>query len=129
MDRLLILNLPLVGVWARILKIPEPILLSLIVVLSAVGVYSVSNDLVEVWIMFVFGIIGYFMKKFDFPPGPVVLCVVLTPLMERALQQSLIMSQQKFSIFFTRPISLILLSVTIISLLSPLVRYLWPKSS
>ncbi len=121
---LLILNLPLVGIWARMLKIPHKLLIPLILAFSVVGVYTVNNNLGEVWIMFVFGIIGYFMKKFGFPPAPVVLALVLTPLMENALQQSLQMSHRDFSIFFTRPISLILLIVAMISLFSPAVRFL-----
>lgn len=125
---LLILNLPLVGIWARMLKIPNTILIPLILAFSVVGVFTVNNNLTEVWIMLVFGFIGYFMKKFDFPPAPVVLALVLTPLMENALQQSLQMSHQDFSIFFTRPISLMLLIVAIISLFGPFARYLWAKA-
>lgn len=121
---LLILNLPLVGIWARMLKIPHKLLIPLILAFSVVGVYTVNNNLGEVWIMFVFGIIGYFMKKFGFPPAPVVLALVLTPLMENALQQSLQMSHRDFSIFFTRPISLTLLIVAMISFFSPVVRFL-----
>ena len=77
--------------------------------------------------MLMFGMIGYFMKKFGFPTAPVVLALVLTPLMEHALQQSLKMSHQNFSIFFTRPISLILLIIAGLSLFSPFIRYLFPK--
>jgi len=125
---LLILNLPLVGIWARMLKIPHRLLIPLIMAFSVVGVFTVNNNLGEVWIMLVFGIIGYFMKKFGFPPAPVVLALVLTPLMENSLQQSLQMSHQDFSIFFTRPISLILLIVAMISLFSPLARFIWAKA-
>ena len=78
--------------------------------------------------MFMFGIIGYFVKKFDFPAAPIVLALVLTPLMENAMQQSLQMSHQSFSIFFTRPISLSLLIVGMISLFSPFARFLWAKA-
>lgn len=125
---LLILNLPLVGMWARMLKISNTLLMPLILAFSVVGVYTVNNNLGEVWVMFVFGIIGYFMKKFGFPPAPVVLALVLTPLMENAMQQSLQMSHQSFSIFFTRPISLSLLIVGMISLFSPFARFLWAKA-
>ncbi|MGB9700140.1 MAG: tripartite tricarboxylate transporter permease [Thermodesulfobacteriota bacterium] len=121
---LLILNLPFVGIWARMLKIPHSILIPLILAISTVGVFTVNNNLVEVWIMLIFGIIGYFMKKFGFPPAPVILALILTPLMENALQQSLQMSHGNFAIFFTRPISLILLTVAIISLFSSLVKFL-----
>jgi putative tricarboxylic transport membrane protein len=93
-----------------------------------VGVFTVNNNLVEVWIMLLFGVIGYFMKKFGFPAAPVVLALILTPLMENALQQSLQMSHQSISIFFNRPISLALLIVAMLSLLSPLVRFFWAKT-
>jgi putative tricarboxylic transport membrane protein len=93
-----------------------------------VGVFTVNNNLVEVWIMLLFGIIGYFMKKFGFPAAPVVLALILTPLMENALQQSLQMSHQDISIFFTRPISLALLILAMLSLFSPLVRVIWSKA-
>ena len=125
---LLILNLPFVGVWARMLKIPHYLLIPLILAVSSVGVFTVNNNLVEVWIMLLFGIIGYFMKKFGFPAAPVVLALILTPLMENALQQSLQMSHQSLSIFFTRPISLALLIVAIVSILSPLIRLFFGKS-
>jgi putative tricarboxylic transport membrane protein len=125
---LLILNLPFVGVWARMLKIPHSLLIPLILAVSSVGVFTVNNNLVEVWIMLVFGVIGYFMKKFGFPAAPVVLALILTPLMENALQQSLQMSHQSLSIFFTSPISLALLIVAFISLASPLIRFLWGKA-
>lgn len=121
---LLILNLPLVGIWARMLKIPHSLLIPIILAISTVGVFTVNNNLVEVWIMLLFGIIGYFMKKFGFPPAPVILALILTPLMENALQQSLQMSHGNFAIFFTRPISLILLSVAILSLASSLLKFL-----
>jgi len=121
---LLVLNLPFVGIWARMLKIPHSILIPLILAISTVGVFTVNNNLVEVWIMLFFGIIGYFMKKFGFPPAPVILALILTPLMENALQQSLQMSHGNFAIFFTRPISLILLSVAILSLASSLIKFL-----
>lgn len=121
---LLILNLPLVGIWARMLKIPHFLLIPIILAISTVGVFTVNNNLVEVWIMLLFGIIGYFMKKFGFPPAPVILALILTPLMENALQQSLQMSHGSFAIFFTRPISLTLLSVAILSLVSSILKFL-----
>ncbi|NWF56314.1 MAG: tripartite tricarboxylate transporter permease [Syntrophaceae bacterium] len=125
---LLILNLPLVGIWARLLKIPPVKLIPLILAFSVIGVFTVNNNLAEVWIMLIFGILGYFMKKLKFPPAPVVLALVLTPLMENALQQSLQMSHQDFSIFFTRPISLAFLVLALFSVFGPLGRQLWTKA-
>lgn len=122
---LLILNLPLVRVFASILRIPRFILLPMVVVFSALGVYSVNNSLGEVYVMFIFGIIGYFMRKLDFPAAPVVLAIVLTPLMERTLRQSLMMSRMDLTIFFTRPVSCVLMTAALLSLFYPLLRYLW----
>jgi putative tricarboxylic transport membrane protein len=103
---LLILNLPLVGFWARIALIPFPILGPLIVVFSLIGAYSVRYLLFDVWGALVFGVIGYLMRKFGFPLAPVVLAVILSPQLEIALKQSLALSQGSYLIFFGRPIAL-----------------------
>ncbi len=122
---LLVLNLPLVKIFAMILLIPRYILLPLIVVFSTLGVYSVNNSIGEVWVMFAFGIIGYFMRKLDLPAAPVILAIVLTPMMERALRQSLMMSRMDVTIFFTRPISGILIVASLLYLFYPVFSYLW----
>jgi putative tricarboxylic transport membrane protein len=103
---LLVLNLPLVGFWARIALIPFPILGPLIVVFSLIGAYSVRYLLFDVWGALLFGVIGYFMRKFGFPLAPVVLAVILSPQLEIALKQSLALSQGSYLIFFRRPIAL-----------------------
>jgi putative tricarboxylic transport membrane protein len=122
---LLILNLPLVGFWASLLRVPYRILMPLIVTISAVGVYATENNIFDMWIMFGFGIIGYLMRKLRFPAAPVVLGLVLGPLVERSLRQSLTISHGDPSIFFTRPISAALMIVALISLFAPLVRGVW----
>jgi putative tricarboxylic transport membrane protein len=104
---LLILNLPLVGFWARIALIPFPILGPLIVVFSLIGAYSVRYLLFDVWVALGFGVIGYLMRKFGFPLAPVVLAVILSPQLEIALKQSLALSQGSYQIFFSRPIALV----------------------
>jgi putative tricarboxylic transport membrane protein len=116
---LLVLNLPLIGLWVKFLKIPYPILFPLILLFCIIGSYSVNNSLVEVFIMIVFGIIGYLMRKFGYDAAPLILAVVLTPLMETALRQSLILSHGSLAIFFTRPVSLTLLILAIFSIASP----------
>ena len=103
---LLILNLPLVGFWARIALIPFAILGPLIVVFSLIGAYSVRYLLFDVWVALGFGVIGYFMRKFGFPLAPVVLAVILSPQLEIALKQSLALSRGSYLIFFGRPIAL-----------------------
>ena len=119
---LLILNLPLIGLWVKILKIPYPILFPFILLFTLVGGYSVSYNAVELVIMVVFGVVGYLMKKLGYEPAPLILAFVLSPMLENALRQSLIMSQGSFSIFVTRPISLVLLclvSLVLATLLLP----------
>jgi putative tricarboxylic transport membrane protein len=118
---LLILNIPLIGIWVKILKLPYPILFPLILLFCLIGVYSVNNNMVEIVIMIIFGIVGYLMKKFKYEAAPLILAFVLSPLLENALRQSLLMSHGSFSIFFTRPISLILMVVAILLLVLPLI--------
>ncbi|MBI3003184.1 MAG: tripartite tricarboxylate transporter permease [candidate division NC10 bacterium] len=117
---LLVLNLPLVGLWARLLTVPSRVLLPLILTFSVVGVFSVSNHVGEVWVMLGFGVIGYGMRKAHIPAAPVVLALVLTPLLETALQQSLQMSRGSFGILFTRPIAGALMAAAALSLALPL---------
>jgi len=102
---LVILNLPLIGVWVQIVKIPYRILFPLIVVFCVVGAYSINNSLVDVAIMVFFGIVGYMMRKFRYEGAPLVLAYVLGPMMEKNLRQSLIISDGSFLIFLTRPLS------------------------
>ena len=104
---LLALNLPLVGMWVKILKIPYPVLFPLILLFCLIGVYSVSNSVMDIYLMVLFGIFGYVMQKFGFEPAPLVLAYVLSPMLETALRQSLNISGGSFAIFFTRPISLV----------------------
>jgi putative tricarboxylic transport membrane protein len=122
---LLILNLPLVGLWASLLRVPYKILMPLIVTISAVGVYATENNIFDMWVMFGFGIIGYLMRKLRFPAAPVVLGLVLGPMVERSLRQSLTISHGDPTIFFTRPISAMLMLVALVSLFAPLVRGVW----
>ncbi len=122
---LLVLNLPLVGMWASMLRVPYRILMPLIVTLSAVGVFATDNNVFDMWVMFSFGVIGYLMRKLEFPAAPAVLGLVLGPLVERSLRQSLTISHGDLSIFFTRPISAVLTICALLSLFAPLARALW----
>ena len=125
---LLILNLPLVGLWASMLRVPYRILMPLIVTISAVGVYATDNNIFDMWIMLAFGVIGYLMRKLDFPAAPAVLALVLGPLVERSLRQSLTLSHGDLSIFFSRPISAVLTIFALLSLFTPIVRTLWQST-
>ena len=104
---LLALNLPLIGMWVRILKVPYTILFPLILLFCLIGVYSVNNSVLDIYLMILFGVIGYFMRKFDFEPAPLALAYVLSPMLETSLRQSLNISGGSFFIFFSRPISLV----------------------
>lgn len=118
---LLILNLPMIGVWVKILKIPYHFLFSLILLLCIIGSYITNNNPYDVVVMVIFGLIGYLMKKFGYEAAPLVLALVLGPMMETALRRSLVISDGGFDIFFTRPISASFLIAALLILLSPLI--------
>jgi putative tricarboxylic transport membrane protein len=115
---LLVLNLPLVGWWAKLLKIPYHILVVLILIFCIVGAYSLDNNVFDIGVMIFCGILGYIFKKLDFPLAPAILTLILGPMMERSLRESLSISQGDYSIFVTRPISLFFLIITAIILVT-----------
>jgi putative tricarboxylic transport membrane protein len=108
---LLILNLPLVGLFVNLLRVPYPVLYPTILICSILGVYAVNSSVVDVWIMLATGMLGYVLRKLDFETAPIVLGLVLAPMMEMSLRQSLALSAGNYTIFVTRPISLTLLLV------------------
>lgn len=124
---LLILNLPLIGMWVQILKVPYKILFPLILLFCLIGVYSVSNAVFDIYIMIAFGVVGYLMKKFEYEGAPLVLAFVLGPLLENNLRKSLIMSQGDFSIFFLRLLSAASLILALFLLVSPLIPWMGKK--
>jgi len=107
---LLILNLPLVGLFVNLLRVPYPVLYPTILVCSILGVYAVNGSAVDVWIMLGTGVLGYALRKLDFETAPIVLGLVLAPMMELSLRQSLAMSDGHYAILLTRPISATLLA-------------------
>jgi len=117
---LLILNLPLVPLFAQVLRAPVYVLYPLILGISVVGVYSTSGSLFDVWLLAGFGLLGYLMRKLDFPSAPLILGLVLGGAMERALRQSLMMSDGHLSILVSRPVSAVMLSLALLILLIPL---------
>lgn len=126
---LVILNMPLIGIWVSLLRVPYKVLMPLIVTISAVGIYATENNTFDMWIMLAFGILGYLMRKFDFPAAPVVLALVLGPMVEGSLRQSLSISHGSLAIFFYRPIAAVLLFISFISLCLPLFRIALRKFS
>lgn len=103
---LLALNIPLVGIFVQMLRIRAGILVTFALLVVMVGVFSISNDVFDMWVVLVFGIIGWLMKKTGFDPGPLVLAFVLGPILETSVRQSLLLSGGSFTIFLTDPISL-----------------------
>ncbi len=114
---LLVLNLPLIGVWVQILRVPYRILFPLIILFCIIGAYSVNRSIFDIAIMILFGIVGYFMRKFKYEGAPLILAFVLGPMLEKNLHQSLIISDGSFMIFFTHPISAIALLLCLFLLL------------
>ncbi len=121
---LLILNLPLVGFWAKLLEIRYQFLYPGILLFCILGAYSLNQSIFDVGVMIAFGVLGYIFRKLDWPLAPTVLALILGPMMERALRTSLEMSGGDMSILITRPISAVLLIGAAIVLLSPAVRLL-----
>jgi putative tricarboxylic transport membrane protein len=121
---LLILNLPLAPLFASMLRIPYAYLAAGILVLSLVGAYATTLSMFTVGVTLAFGIIGYFMMKADLPRAPLVLALVLAPLMESSLRQSMMMSEGSLNIFYQRPIALVLFIAVVASLAWPAFRAL-----
>jgi putative tricarboxylic transport membrane protein len=108
---LLILNLPLVGVFVTLLRVPYAYLYPSILIFCVLGVYAVNQSVVDIWIMMAMGALGYLLRKFDFETAPIVLGLILAPMMEMSLRQSLAMSSGSYAIFLNRPIATTLLII------------------
>lgn len=115
---LLVLNLPLIPLWVRLLKIPYRFLFPIILLLVLIGAYSVNNSIADVTITIIFGIFGYLCKKFNYDTPPFILAMVLGPMLETALRRSLLISAGSLLIFVTRPISLFLFLIPLFILFS-----------
>ncbi len=115
---LLFLNLPLIGIWVRILKIPYRILFPLILLFCLIGVYTINGNVFDIFVMTLFGLVGYGLRKADYEPAPLVLAFVLGPMLEQNLRQALILSDGNSTVFFTHPISAGCLLVSLFLLLT-----------
>jgi len=117
---LLVLNLPLIGIWVKVLEVPYKILFPLILLFCLIGVYSMNNLSFDLYIMLFFGVVGWLMRKFGYEGAPLILAYVLGPMLENALRQSLLISQGSFLIFVSRPISAVALGFASLLLLTTL---------
>jgi putative tricarboxylic transport membrane protein len=111
---LLIMNLPMVPLFALSLRISYSILYPIIVLICVIGVYSLNTNIFDVWVMLLFGVAGYFMKKYDISGAPLIIGLVLGPIMEHSLYRALALGQGKLSVFVTRPISAVLLGIALV---------------
>jgi putative tricarboxylic transport membrane protein len=121
---LLILNLPLVPLFANILRIPKRILLPLVILFCITGMFTVNNSVFDIWMMLVFGAMGFLMRKWAYEGAPLLLALVLGPKLEIAFRQSLMISHGDFGVFTNRPISMVFLLGTLVFLLIPVFRIL-----
>jgi putative tricarboxylic transport membrane protein len=118
---LLVLNLPLIGLWVKVLKVPYYLLYPLILLFCLIGAYSIGNNPGDVLLMLVFGVVGYLLKKFQYDGAPLILAAVLGPMLEEAFRQSLMLSKGNFKIFVSRPLSLCFLITACVLLIIPIV--------
>lgn len=116
---LLVLNLPLVGLWVKMLKIPAPLLYGGILIFATIGTYGISRSPVDLILLYTIGVMGFFMRKFDFPTAPVIIGMILGPMAEMNFRQAMTISQGSPMIFFEKPLSLFLLVLAALALVGP----------
>jgi putative tricarboxylic transport membrane protein len=122
---LIILNLPLIGMWVKLLTVPYHLLFPIILVFSAIGVFSVNNSAFDVYLMAIFGVLGYALSKLECEPAPLLLGFILGPMMEENMRRAMVIARGDFTVFFTRPISaamLVLAAIALVAVLSPAIR-------
>jgi putative tricarboxylic transport membrane protein len=125
---LLILNLPLIGLWVKLLQVPTRVLLPFILLFSFTGTYAVSANVFDLYIMVAFGILGYFLQRYGFPVAPIVLGLILGPMLETHLRRALIISRGEWTIFFRRPIAAVLLVAVLAYLALPVAVWGWKRA-
>ena len=127
---LLILNLPLIGIWVKVLEIPKDLLYAGILVFATLGAYSLHQSWVDLATLYIFGLLGFAMRRWDIPVGPAVIGLILGPLAETQFRRALSISQGDATVFFTQPISATFLAITALLVIVPwLFRRFRPTSS
>jgi putative tricarboxylic transport membrane protein len=116
---LLLLNLPLVGVWVKLLSIPRPLLYAGILIFATLGAYGLRNSWFDLALLYGIGVIGFLMRRYDIPVAPVLVGMILGPLSEQQFRRALAISQGDLSIFVTQPISAVVLAITALVLIVP----------
>ncbi len=116
---LLVMNLPLVPLWVKILAIPKPWLYGGILVFATIGTYGISQSVIDLVLLYLVGLVGYAMRRFDFPSAPVIIGMILGPLAEQELRRALTISQGDWTVFLTRPLSATLIAIALLALAGP----------
>ena len=116
---LLVLNLPLVGMWVKLLRIPKPQLYAGILIFATVGAYGMRQSAFDLFLLYAIGAVGVVMRRFDFPTAPVVIGMILGPLAEAQMRNALSIGEGKWTVFLERPVSVFLLLVVLTVLLLP----------
>jgi putative tricarboxylic transport membrane protein len=116
---LLVLNLPMIALWVKMLKIPAPLLYAGVLVFATIGTYGISQSAVDLVLLYVVGGAGYLMRRYDFPTAPVIIGMILGPLAEQNLRQALTISAGDWSVFVSRPLSATLLALAVIAVVAP----------
>ena len=124
---LLILNLPLIGLWVKILAIPAPLLYGGILVFATIGTYGISQSPIDLVLLYVIGGIGFLMRKYDFPTAPVIIGMILGPLAEQEFRRAMTIAQGDLTVLVTRPLSLTLLVLAALALAGPYVYRWWMR--
>ena len=114
---LLVLNLPLIGIWVKMVSVPYHLLYPMILVFCVIGVFSLSNSTFDIYLMVLFGAVGYIFKKLDSEPAPMMLGYILGPMMEEYLRRTLLISRGDPMVFLNRPLSATMLALAVILLL------------
>ena len=123
----LLINIAFIPAFIWVLKLPFTILAPVIFILCIVGGFVPTLDMHDVWLMLIFGLVGYMMRKLNYPMAPAVLAIVLGPLAEPALRQSLLISGGSFSIFFNRPFAAVIMVIAVVLLVLPLLKGFYDK--
>jgi putative tricarboxylic transport membrane protein len=118
---LVILNLPLIGLWVRLLKIPAPQMYAGILVFATVGTYGISRSVTDLVVLYLLGAAGFLMRRFDFPTAPVIIGMILGPLAEAQFRRAMTISNGDWTVFFTHPLSLFLLTLAALGMFGPMI--------
>jgi putative tricarboxylic transport membrane protein len=118
---LLVLNLPLVGLWVKILRIPPPLLYAGILVFATIGTYGISNSPVDLVLLYAIGIIGFLMRRYDFPAAPVIIGMILGPLAEQEFRRAMTISNGDWTVLVSHPLSATLLALAALAMVGPMV--------